>query len=91
MNLKKFPLVKIIKSLPDQTSFFETILVSINDKFVELFLNNKIKFTDISKKMNKMLKVYSLKKYKKIKPKNVKEIINMNKKIKNDIEKFFQK
>ena len=91
VNLKKFPLVKIIKTLPDKSSLFETILVSINDKFVELFLNNKIKFTDISKKMNKMLNLYSLKKYKKIKPKNIDEIIKMNTKIKNDIEKFIQK
>ena len=50
MCSKKFPLIKILKMLPYNTSLFETILVSINDKFVELFLNNKIKFTDISKK-----------------------------------------
>jgi len=91
VNLKKFPLVKIIKTLPDKSSLFETILVSINDKFVELFLNNKIKFTDISKKMNKMLNLDSLKKYKKIKPRNIDEIIKMNTKIKNDIEKFVKK
>ena len=33
-----------------------------------------------------MLNLYGLKKYKKIKPKNIDEIIKMNKKIKNDIE-----
>ena len=74
-NPKKFPLIKVLKMLTNNTSLFETILVSINDKFVELFLNNKIKFTDISKKMNKMLNLYSFKKYKKIKPKNIEEII----------------
>ena len=36
--------------------------------------------------MNKMLKLYSFKKYKKIKPKNIEEIIKMNTKIKKDIE-----
>ncbi len=90
VNLKKFPLVKILKTLPETPSLFETILVSINDKFVELFLNNKIKFTDISKKMNKMLKLNNLKKYKKIKPKKIEEIIRMNTKVKNYIEKFIQ-
>ena len=68
--------------LPNKTSLFETILVSVNDKLVELFLDQKIKFTDISKKMNKMLSLYSLKKYKKVKPKNVEDIFTMNKKIK---------
>ncbi len=86
----KFPLIKVLKMLPNNTSLFETILVSINDKFVELFLSNKIKFTDISRKMNKMLSLYSFKKYKKIKPKNVEEIIKMNTKIKNDIEYFIK-
>ena len=86
VNPKKFPLIKVLKMLPNNTSLFETILVSINDKFVELFLNDKIKFTDISRKMNKMLNLYSLKKYKKIKPKNIKEIINMSDQIKNDID-----
>ena len=82
----KFPLIKILKMLPNNTSLFETILVSINDTLVELFLNNNIKFTDISKKMNKMINLYRLKKYKNIKPKNIEEIIKMNKKIKNEIK-----
>ena len=86
VDIKKFPLIKVLKMLPNNTSLFETILVSINDKFVELFLKNKIKFTDISIKMNKMLNLNSFKKYKKIKPKNIEEIIKMNTKIKNDIE-----
>ena len=85
-NPKKFPLIKILKMLPNNTSLFETILVSINDKFVELFLRNKIKFTDISKKMNKILNLYTFKKYKKIKPKSINEIIDMNKRIKDKIE-----
>ncbi len=90
-NPKKFPLIKVLKMLPNNTSLFETILVSINDKFVELFLRKKIKFTDISKKMNKMLNLSSLKKYKKIKPKNIEEILKMNIKIKNDIEYSIKK
>jgi 1-deoxy-D-xylulose-5-phosphate reductoisomerase len=90
-NLKKFPIIRILKMLPNNTSFFETILVSMNDKLVDLFLNNKIKFTDISKKMNKMLNLYSLQKYKKIKPKNIEEIIKMNTKIRSDIEYLIKK
>ena len=85
-NPRKFPAINVLKILPNNTSLFETILVSINDKFVELFLRNKIKFTDISKKMNKMLNLYCFKKYKKIKPKNIEEIVKMNNKIKDDIE-----
>ena len=91
INFKKFPSIRILKMLPNNSSLFETILVSINDKLVELFLNNEIKFTDISKKMNKILSFYSLKKYKNIKPKNVNEILKMNSKIKRDIHNFIKK
>ena len=91
VNPKKFPLIKLLKMLPNNTSLFETILVSINDKFVELFLRNKIKFTDISKKMNKMLNLNSIKKYKKIKPKNIEEIVKMNAKIKKEIDNLIKK
>ena len=91
VNNKKFPLVQILKMLPNKSSLFETILVSVNDKLVELFLDRKIKFTDISIKMNKMLKLNRLKKYKKIKPKNIIQIIKMNTKIKNEIDYLIKK
>ena len=90
-NQKKYPLIKVLKMLPNNNSLFETILVSINDKFVDLFLRNKIKFTDISKKMNKMLNLNSFKKYKKVKPKNIEEIVKMNTKIKNEIEHLIKR
>ena len=90
INPSKFPLVKVIKMLPNNTSLFETILVSINDKFVELFLKNRIKFTDISIKMTKILNLYNFKKYKKIKPKNIEQIIKMNTKIKQNIDNFIE-
>ena len=41
--------------------------------------------------MNKMLNLYSLQKYKKIKPKNIEEIIKMNTKIRSDIEYLIKK
>ena len=90
-NPIKFPSIKVLKILPNNTSLFETILVSINDKFVELFLRDKIKFTDISKKMNKMLTLSCFKKYKKIKPNNIEEIVKMNTKIKKDIDLLIKK
>ena len=91
VDLKKFPILRMLKILPNNNSLFETILVTINDKLVELFLDNKIKFTDISKKMNKILNLGSLKKYKKVKPKNIDQIIKMNKKIKHHVELFIKK
>ena len=81
IDYKKFPVVQILDSLSEKSSLYETILVSINDKLVDLFLNDKIKFTDISKKMHNILDQNNFKKFKMIKVKNVEDIINLNKNI----------
>ena len=78
--------IKILNKLPENSSLFETILVSINDKLVELFLTNKIKFTDISKKMHNILDLKEFKKYKMIKPRKINDIIFLDNKIRNKIE-----
>tara|TARA_B100000787_G_scaffold152096_1_gene125492 strand:- start:4288 stop:5451 length:1164 start_codon:yes stop_codon:yes gene_type:complete len=77
IDKKRFPVVDIIKLLPDNDSLFETILVSANDTLVKLFLDDKIKFTDISKLLIKITKLKEFKKYKSIRPKNLVEINNL--------------
>ena len=78
VNLKRFPLVNILKYMPNNHSLFETLVVSINDTLVYLFLNGKISFNDISKKFNKLIKLKEFNKYKKIKPNKVKDIIELD-------------
>jgi 1-deoxy-D-xylulose-5-phosphate reductoisomerase len=46
---------------------------------VNKFLNNEIKFIDISKKLIKIVKTKEFSKYKYIRPKNVGEIIKLQK------------
>ena len=82
IDLKRFPILRILNKLPEKSSLFETIIVSINDKLVKLFLNNRIKFTDISKKMNSMLELNEFKKFKKLKVTKINDIMSLNKKVK---------
>ena len=79
VDQKKFPVVKILKTLPDNHSLFETIVVSSNDTLVKMFLDKKIEFLDISKNLLKILKNKEFMKYKRLKPKNVNEIIKLSK------------
>ena len=79
VNLKKFPSIKVLKLLPKKNSLFETVIVSANDKLVEMFLNKKIKFLDISKVLLKILKNKEFVKYKKISPRNVTQIEQLSK------------
>ena len=78
INYRRYPMVKLLKLLPKKHSLFETVIVSANDVFVKLFLENKIKFIDIQKNLFSLIKRHEFKKYKKIIPKNIKDIIELN-------------
>ena len=91
VDKKKFPLIKILNNLPKKLSLFETILVSLNDKLVELFLKKKITYFDLCKKLLKTTKLKSFKRFKKIQPKTIDEIINLSKYINTNFEKLMYK
>ena len=76
VEYNRYPAVKLLHNLPKTSSLYETVLVSANDELVKLFLEGKIKFTDIFTQLSKL---NNFNKYKKIKPKNVNEIIKLNK------------
>jgi 1-deoxy-D-xylulose-5-phosphate reductoisomerase len=76
---KKFPVIKILDFLPKKDSLFETILVAANDELVNLFLQKKINFSDISTNLLKIVKIREFDKFKKIRPKNVDEINKLSK------------
>ena len=78
VNVTRYPMIKLLNFLPDNHSLFETVVVATNDKLVELFLNNKIKFTDIQKKLFKTIKKKEFQKFKKILPSNISDITNLN-------------
>tara|TARA_S200000501_G_scaffold378875_1_gene444435 strand:- start:4502 stop:5647 length:1146 start_codon:yes stop_codon:yes gene_type:complete len=78
IDLKKFPLVKIINKLPNKSSLFETVIVSANDKLVEFYLNRLIKFDEIQIKLLKFINNKEFRKYKRIKPKKIENIIDLN-------------
>ena len=78
IDITKFPVVKILNKLPNKDSLFETIIVTANDNLVQMFLNKKIKFLDISKTLLKILKNKEFLKFKKIMPKNVDEITKLS-------------
>lgn len=75
---KKFPVINLLKDMSKELSLFETVIVSANDELVDLFLKDKIKFTDISKNLIKISKFKEFLRYKKIKPKNIDQIVKLN-------------
>jgi 1-deoxy-D-xylulose-5-phosphate reductoisomerase len=79
INKKKFPIVNLLKQLPDKQSLFETVIISSNDALFNLFLNKKINFTDINKILFKLINLNEFNKYKKLKPNSVEDILKLNK------------
>ena len=77
VDTKKFLFVKILNSLEKKYSLFETILITVNDYFVYKFLKKEISFEKMIFLINKFVNFKSFVKYKKIKPKNVKDIYRL--------------
>ena len=78
IEFKRFPMVKLLNILPQKQSLFETVIVSVNDTLVELFLNNKIKFVDIQKSLFRIINKKKFLEYKKKYPKKIKDIVELN-------------
>ena len=82
LNLKKvekskFPLVSLLEKLPKNSSLYETVLLTINDYLVYKFLDKKINFQKLTKLIYKISNLKEFQKFKKIQPKNIKDIYNL--------------
>ena len=78
-NIKIFNSLKSLKLVPKKDSLFETVLISVNDELVDMFLKNKIKFKNISIFLMKIINFKIFKKYCNISPKSIDEIITVRK------------
>ena len=78
IDKEKFPVIKILNYLPNKISLFETVIVAANDELVRLYLDKKINYNEIAKKLLKIISKKEYLKLKKITPKNIKEIINLD-------------
>jgi len=81
VNKIKFPSINLLKKIPNKNSLLETVLVSSNDVLVDCFLKKMIKFTDINYYLKKILNLREFKQLKTVYPKNLKQIMNIDKKV----------
>ena len=77
----QFKSVKLLNYLPNSSSLFETILVVLNDEFVNMYLNKKIHYYEIVKNILKYSKIKEFQKYKKLKVKKLQDIIELAKNV----------
>ena len=86
-DTKKFPYINILNKYIFKNTYFETILVTINDELVRLFLNKKISFLKMQKLLLKFINYYSFTKYYNEFPKNTNDIYIMADKVKAYLKK----
>ena len=78
VDSKKYPLINILKKVPNKDTLFETLLVTINDELVNQFLKNKIRFEDISFKLKQIINSKLMSKYRLKKVTNLAQIEKLN-------------
>ena len=76
-NIKQFPLLSLINLIPNQSSYFETILITLNDMLVDEYLKNNINYISIHRNLIKLIKSPFFNKFYKLKPKNIYDIKKM--------------
>lgn len=88
VDTKKFPLVKLVDKLPNKSSLFETVLLTINDYLVLKFLKKEISFQKLINLINKFSNLREFEKYKKIKPQNEQDIYKLREYVSFKMETF---
>ena len=80
-NIKKFPVLKIFNKLPKKNTYFETILITINDYLVDKYLNGKINYHLLNVSLLKLIKTPYFTRYYMFGPKNIIDIKIMVKRV----------
>ena len=80
-DVKKFPVLKLLNLIKNKSSYFETILITINDFLVDKYLKGEVNFNSLNLKLMKLIKIPYFTRYYKFKPKNIIDIKIMIKKV----------
>ncbi len=78
VDIKKFNSIKLLKLIPKKISLFETVLVSANDHLVRSYLKKQINYQNLIDKLNKILNLNEFINLKKVSPKKITDIINLD-------------
>ncbi len=78
---KKFTVLKLLKLLPKKTTYFETILITINDYLVDKYLMGSINYHSLNVNLIKLIKTPYFTRYYEFSPKNIIDIKIMVKKV----------
>tara|TARA_B100001121_G_scaffold259408_1_gene238438 strand:- start:882 stop:2054 length:1173 start_codon:yes stop_codon:yes gene_type:complete len=90
-NIKYFRTLNILKLIPAKNSLFETVIISVNDELVRMFLNREITYDKLLFYLIKIIKFKKFKKYCNVRPNSIIDIIKVNKLAKNFVNSYVKK
>ena len=76
-KVNNFPLLKILNLIPENETYFEIILTTLNDNLVNKYLNDRINYISIQKNLLYFIKCKFFKKFYKVKPLNINDVKKM--------------
>ena len=85
---KQFPVLKLLEIIPKETTYFDTILIVINDFLVHKYLKGQISYLSLKKNIMKFIKIPYFMRYYKLRPKNIIDIKVMVKNVTNYLNKI---
>lgn len=93
LKLKKldklqFPLIKLIKKIPEKDSLYESIIITVNDYFVLKFLNDEIDYKKMINLIYKWCNNSKFLEFRKKRPKNVSDIYKICKYVHSKLNKL---
>lgn len=74
VDYKKFYLIRLLSLIPEKESLFETVLITINDYFVSIYLKKKINYIELLYLINLYARKKIFRRFKAIAPKNIHDI-----------------
>ena len=73
-SLQNFPLLSLLNIIPEKDSYFVTILITINDNLVNMYLEKIINYKSLQLNFINLLNKFYLTKFYKLKPLNIYDI-----------------
>lgn len=91
IDKNQFPLVNILNKLPKFNSLYETAIITINDYFVNSFLNKELSYKKMIKLIDKFCNSKDILRFKRIPVKNIEQIYKLRNYLSLKLENFVYK
>ncbi len=89
-KISQFKSLQILNKLPKKDTLFETVIISMNDELVNMFLNKKIKYQDLINYLLRIINFKIFQKYCNVKPSSIDQIYATRNFVKKFVKEYIE-